>query len=143
MNNKKDFITKMVEGDQIKQDIYEALVKKNMSRKECADMMGLTKNQFTHYINYLVENMHVKITVGKCKLHKKDKVHIFLANIDYPFVARTREQIQKEFDERYKHEQAIKPHARVIKLIDSRPYNYHKDDRKKQEFGIQSSFNIL
>lgn len=136
-------VLKMAEGEKNKQKIYDCLLEKSMSRKECAVVVKLTKNQFTHYMNFLVEAGHVKIKMGKCALYKRDKVHILTANKHHPFVARTCEQIQEEINENNRREEIIKPHVRVFRFINTRPYNFHKDDRKKQEFGIQSSFSIL
>lgn len=136
-------VKRMVEGDQNKEIIYNCLLTKEMSRRECAEKVKLTKNQFTHYINFLVKEGHVKIGIGKCKMYNINKVHILKANKDYPFVARTEEQIQFEFDEEKRREDLIKPYVRVIKLLDSRPYNFHSDKKKKQKVSIQSSFNIL
>jgi hypothetical protein len=135
-------VIKMTEGEQHKQRIYDCLLTKSMSRRECYETVKLTKNQFTHYINFLVEEGHVKIKVGKCALYKRDKVHILTANKDYSFVARTQEEIQAEVDEKNRREELIKPHVRVIRLINSRPYNFHKE-KKNRKTHIQSSFNIL
>ena len=135
-------VSKMAEGEKNKQKIYDCLLEKSMSRKECAEVVKLTKNQFTHYMNFLVEEGYVKIKIGKCALYKRDKVHILTANKDYPYVARTKEQIQAQIDEDKRREEIIKPHVRVFRFINTRPYNFHKE-KKKQEFGIQSSFSIL
>lgn len=135
-------VVKMAEGEQNKQKIYDCLLKKSMSRRECYETVKLTKNQFTHYMNFLVQEGYVKIRIGKCALYKRDKVHILSANKDYPFVARTQEEIQIEVDEKNRREELIKPHVRVIRLINTRPYNFHKE-KKKQKVHIQSSFNML
>ena len=134
---------KAAEGEQHKQRIYDCLVNKSMSRRECYETVNLTRNQFTHYIKFMIKECYVKTTIGKCQMYKRDKVHILTANLQFPYVARTKEQIQAELDEKIRQDKLVKPHTRVIKLINTRPYNFHKADRKKQEFGIQSSFNIL
>lgn len=136
-------VKKMAEGEKNKQKIYDSLLKKSMSRRECYEMINLTKNQFTHYINFLTDEGHVKVKVGTCNLYRKAKVHILTANKHHPFVARSEEQIQQELDEKKRRDELVKPHVRVVRLIDSRPYNFHKDENKKKKVGIQSSFNIL
>lgn len=118
MNKKKeDYLTTVTKGEQYKQQIYDSLKESPKSRRVCTEAVGITKCQFSHYINFLLKNGHVKRSKGMCPVYES-KVDILRVNPDYPFVASTIEEIEQKRQEQLAREEIIKKHVRVIKNFD-------------------------
>ena len=118
MMKSEKYIESLVKGDKHKQSIYDLLLESPKSRKVCIDTLGITKCQFSHYINYLLDKGHVKKSKGYCPESVKDKVDILRANPDYPFVASTIEEIVQKKKEEERQAELLKQHGRIIRNLD-------------------------
>lgn len=118
MMKSEKYVESIVKGDKHKQSIYDLLMESPKSRKVCIDTLGITKCQFSHYINYLLNNGHVKKSKGHCPVSLKEKVDILRANLDYPFVASTIEEIVQKKKDEEKRAELLKKHGRIIRNFD-------------------------
>lgn len=141
---KDAFIKKVIDGDKNKEKIYKFLLKSPSSRRVAREALKLTKHQFEHYVNFLIENKYVKFKTGKCEVYGNEKVHILSANPDFVFKARTTQQLKDEEKQKKEKEAIFKKYVRVVKNLD-RPGSDYAWQRKKThtQVSIQSSFNIL
>jgi hypothetical protein len=139
--NSDEHVKNIANGDANKQRIYDLLVKEgSMSRRVCMEKLSLTKNQFTHFINYLSEEMHVKVNPGICPVYK-NKVHILTANEEFPYVARTFDEIKAEREEYNNQQKVVNPHMRVIRNLD-RPGSDYAWQRKKTTMEVFRSSSL-
>jgi hypothetical protein len=141
--NSDAYVKSLAEGNKVKENIYQLLLNEPLSRRVCAERLSLTKNQFKHYIEYLIKNKHVKFKTGECKTYGNKLVHILYANLTHPFVAQSFDEIKAERTAEINRQKIISPHVRVYNLLDRKEHNHVKLSDNNHRPNLQSSFGML
>lgn len=143
INNSDAFIRIKASSDKMKETIYNTLLSESLSRRVCAEKLDLTKNQFKHFIEYLIKNKHVKFKSGVCSTYGNKKVHILHSNANHPFVAQTFEDIKAERAAEIARQKIISKHTKVYNLLDRKEHNHVKLSGKSHVPSLQSCFSMF